>query len=393
MRPAIVSVALALGACGPLPRAPTVSPVQAKQPRMEDAVRAAQAVFIQAAQAGDVRAMSRLFADDAVLITHRSDTIRGRSVIADSLTTVRPGALNARFWFARFPPLRGCIDGAYEHGEFTAEVRYTKGATDTVHAQVVVRWGRDSLGNAQIQRAAFAEHEIARPLRRGECVDRATLQQQASRLSVTLYPFLRPFGGPSGSVERVLRAQGWHDPGYVCPSGRRCYYGETPQSYGPAAVRVTSGLGQVRYRLSRSIAAVLFLSTSPQGSTIAHNVADSSELELSWSGGLGGALLSYQRSGFHAEAGPALEVAHWRIEDRALPYNASVVYETSFRSSTLGVVTGGGITSAVLGLWFLDLHAEVRRFLHTRLRGTPRFQQSQVTNNSYFIGLGIGLAF
>lgn len=337
--------------------------------------------------------MSRLFADDAILITHGSDTIRGRGVLAESLTTVRPGAEHAKFWFARFPPLQNCFDGAYEHGEFTAEVRYTKGATDTVNAQVVVRWGRDSLGNAQIQRAAFAEHEITRPLRRGECIDRAMLQQQSSRISVVLYPFLRPFGGPSGSVERALRAQGWHDPGYVCPSGHACFYGETPQSFGPAPVRVTTGLGQVRYRLSRSVAAVLFLSTSPQGSTIAHNVADSSELELSWSAGLGGALLSYQRSGFHAEVGPALEVAHWRIEDRALPYNASVVYETGFRTSSLGVVTGGGITSPVLGPLYLDLHTEVRRFLQSRLRGTPRFQPAQVTNNSYFIGLGIGLAF
>lgn len=254
-----------------------------------------------------------------------------------------------------------------------------------------MRWGRDSLGNAQITRASFAKREIDRPPRRGECVDPTTAQQQASRLSLVVYPIVPPFGGPSRTVEGALREQGWHDPGHVCPTGHPCYDGETPQSFSRSHVNL-AGLGEVRYRLSKSITAVLFASPFPKGSAIGHNVADSSELELFWSGGLGGALFSYQRSGFHVEAGPALEFAGWRFTEHGLPYNASVIYQTRFHTSTLGIVTGGGITSPVLGPWFLDLHAQVRQFLHTRLRGTPRFQSAQVTNNSYFIGLGIGIA-
>lgn len=96
MRLATLSVTLAFWACRPLPHAPTVAPVPKQQPRMEEAIRAAQAAFINAAQAGDADAMSRLFSVDVVLITHVNDTIRGRRAIAESLKTVHPGAEQQR---------------------------------------------------------------------------------------------------------------------------------------------------------------------------------------------------------------------------------------------------------------------------------------------------------
>lgn len=400
MRLLTLSVVLALGACGPLPRAASVSPVAKAQPRMEEAIRAAREAFIRAAQAGDAEAMSKIFAVDVVLITGGNDTIRGRGVIAESLKTARPGAEQATFWFARFPPLQTCDDGAYEHGEFRAEVWNTKGTTDTVHAPFVVRWRRDSLGNAQIQRVAFAEREIARPLGRGECVDRSTLpamlgrarqRQASSRWSVTVYPFKQPFGGPSSSLKRALTAQGWHDPGYVCPSTSPCFNGATPVSYNRAPVGIIPRLGQVRVRLSTPIAMLLFLTTAPQGSAIGHNDADSSELEIGWSGWSGGAMMSYHHSGFYVQAGPAVELAHWRIDERALPYNASDIYEARYHSTALGVVLGGGYTLPIDGPFYLDLHAEASQYQRTTLHGTPRFQPAQVTNSSYFVGFGFGL--
>ena len=104
-------------------------------------------------------------------------------------------------------------------------------------------------------------------------------------------------------------------------------------------------------------------------------------------------MLAYQRFGFRAQVGPALEFAHWRIDEHAIPYNASVIYQARYHNTSVGVTAGGGYDFPVVGPLYLDLDAEVRRFPQTRLRGTPRFRPAQVTNNSYFVGFGIGLAF
>ena len=402
MRLANLSVALAFWACRPLPHTPTVAPVTKQQPRMDEAIRAAREAFTRAGQAGDAEAMSRLFAADVVLITQGNDTIRGRTAIADALRKLRPGAEQATFWFARFPPLQNCVDGAYEHGAFTAAVWNTNGTTDTIHVPFAVRWTRDSQGTAQIQRVAFADREIARPLRHGECVDRTTLpaiigraraRQESSRLSLTLYPFKQPFGGPSKSVTRALNAQGWHDAGYVCPTGQPCFTGLTPVASSHAPVGFIPRLGQLRYRFSRSIAAVAFISTVPAGSSIGLNDADSSELEFAWSGWSGGAMLAYQRFGFRAQVGPALKFAQWRVDEHAIPYNASVIYQARYHTTSVGVTAGSGYGFPVVGPLYLDLYAEVSRFSRTTLRGTPRFLSAPVTNNSYFVGFGLGLAF
>ena len=389
----LYSLALTFIACAPLPpQGQQVAPAYRRQPPIENAIRAAQSRFDQAAQAGDARAMSQFFADDAIVITRARDTIRSRGVIEHYLATSFPGARRARFWFAREPAvLDVCSDGAYEHALFTAEVGYSDGATDTLRGRLVIRWRRDSLGQVVVHRATFADRDISRRLTKAECVDPAGPLQQSSRLSLTLFPGPQPsLGGPSRGLEKAMRARGWDDEAFACPLPNPCATLRTPRSY--RATPVLSTLGEVRYRLSRMVAVELVLGTSSHGVSVGVNTTASSEVEIRWAGEFAAAMLSYERWGIRFGGGPALQTVRWRITDRDQPDNGYIRYQTSFRSNVVGLVTDLDVNHPVVGRIYWDVHVEARRFLRIDLPGTPRFPSVKVTNDTYFVGLGIGIA-
>lgn len=395
MRTAL-SVLLLCIACAPLPKqSETVVPARPNWPRIEDAIRTAQSTFDSAAQAGDAHRMAGLFDDDALLITPASDTIRGRSAIEGLLAAAQPGATGAKFWFAREPPLEHCRDGGFEHAQFTAEIRQGDGSKDTLQARFVVFWNRDSVGSARVKRVSFPERELSRWPTRGECVtdiesamESAKRLQESSRFSITLLAG-HTSGDPSRDFELAMKSRGWSNLAYTCPSSRPCDYLST-HSYRSTISPIVPLL---RYRFSKELAMEMLGGALLQGATIGVDTAVGSQMEVSWSGAYAGVLLSYELAGLQLGVGPAVQTVHWRVDDHNWPYNASTFYESSFHTKGVGLIGDLGWRLLLPSRLHADIHAESRWFARTDVRGSPRFPNVNVRNNSSFAGLGLGWAF
>lgn len=369
----------------------------APRPRadIEEAIRTARARFKQAAESGNASAMASFFTAEGLLITRAGDTIRGRDPIEHYLTTARPGAAAATFWFYTVPRLQVCTDGAHEYGGYTAvEIRYADQAPDTLFGRLGVRWRWDSLGNARVEWAAFSDLGATRRLGRSECVDPTFLRHESSRMAVTLFQAASTItGGPAGGLEAAMVQQGWNQPGYVCPSSTKCANSPTPWSGRSGFSPVLPVLGGFRYRFSRAVATDVTIGALPQGWMVGLDTVRSAELEILWSGFFAGALLSYERWQVHLGAGPAVQSVHWRVIERNHPYNGTLVYQTSSHANAVGLVAELGVHQALVGRIRLDLRAQARRFPKTETPGTATFMPTKPDYNSHFVGLGFGVVF
>jgi ketosteroid isomerase-like protein len=384
--------------CAPAPRqGGDLTPAPRKHPRVEDEIRRSRADFYQAAAAGDARAMARLFAVDGILITWSGDSIRGRDAIAHYFGTARPAAGAATFRFDREPPLKPCTDGAFERGVYWAEVRDSAGALDTLVGRFTTRWTRDSLGNTQVQWAVLSsrsQEPVIRPPLQSACVNPEFFQarafQKASRFAITLFP-VGFFTRATADVESAMSNRGWRD---RVPT-------TTPPSPGPVSnltglATLPPSLGSARYRFSDGLVGELIIGALPRGSTLGRNDSRSSELEIWWSGMTVGTVLYYERWGFRAGVGPAIERAQWRVEDR--PYSSAgcpscPVFRTSARSSVVGLLVDLGFRYPVAGRLELNLHSQTRRFAKSLTPGTPNFAPARVAYNGSVLGLGFGVLF
>src|SRR5262245_12952637 len=389
MRAGLATLA-ALGlACAPLPRNEPLSPVPRNQPRIGDAIRSAQARFDTAAQAGNIQQMASVFAEDALLITQGSDSVQGRSAIAAYLAAARPGATGAKFWFAREPPLRLCHDGGFEHAQFTALVRGTDQAVDTLRARLAILWTRDSTGAARVQRAAFSEKELTRKPTSLECMGFTAVArrvQMSRRFSATLLVGLS-LGSTSRDLQSAMIARGWADSGYLCSPFTSCAEQTTPHLVHTLTIPVVPVL---RFRFSTRVAANLLVGALPQVSVYGISSAANSQLGFSWSGAYAGVLLSYELAGFALGVGPAVQTVHWRVDDRDWPYTVSTIYESSYRKTGIGLIGGIQRTQPLIGRWHMDVHVYEHWFRH-RTPSAPNFPAVS-TGNSTFLAVGLGLA-
>ncbi|PYO95663.1 MAG: hypothetical protein DMD60_12735 [Gemmatimonadetes bacterium] len=384
--------------CAPAPRQGRErTPAPRKLPRVEDEIRRSRADFYQAAAAGDARSMARVFAADGILITWAGDSIRGRDAIAHYFGTARPAARVATFRFDREPPLKPCTDGAFERGVYWAEVRDTTGALDTLVGRFTTRWTRDSLGNTQVQWAVLSsrsQQALTGPPPQAACVDpeffRARAFQKSSRFAITLLSGFFSDAGAAADVESAMISGGWRD--RLPSTGQR-----TPVSQDVTRLAdLPLSLGSARYRFSDGLVGELFIGALPRGSTLGRNDSRSSELEIGWSGITVGTVLYYERWGFRAGVGPALERAQWRVEDT--PYSSAgcpscPVYRTSARSSVFGLLVDLGFRYPVAGRVELNLHSQTRRFAKSLTPGTPNFAPARVAYNGSVLGFGFGVLF
>lgn len=390
---------LPLCACTPLvPPAQLVLPVTHARPDADRAIYRTWQGFTRDAQSGDVQGMAHFFTPDGMVIMADGDTVRGREALAQFFATERANPTAGVLHFGQFTRtfnLQKCADGANERGRFHGKRQAGGEASDTLSVPYAIRWQWDSLGGAEIQRMTFVEQAAIRRLGPSGCYIPLLVKQQSKRIAVSLFGVASSARYRSGAVETAMRQQDWHGGGslrLVCPSWTTCVYHNTPWTHLSTFGSHGLVLGIVRYRFSPSLATDVMVGAKPTGSTIGLDSAGTTQLEAMWSGSFLGAAVTYERSGFQAGLGPAVDRTNWRLV-RANPYNLNLRSETSGRVRLLGVILDVGYHRAVIGPFRLDVRAQLRQFGKTALPGGATYLNGPVADNSNFIGVGVGMVF
>lgn len=328
--------------------------------------------------------MAALFRPDGSLITPTLDSLRGREAIEHYFATAQPGATDATFRFDREPPLERCGEGAYERGWYWAEVRFANHPPDTLTGRFLIKWGRDSLGNALVAWAALSSRAPSWPPPRKGCVNLDQRYQQATRTVVTLLPAGLLIGrGPYGAVESAMIDQGWNQPTVNLNNGAS---DPTPRLTGRSQWNVVGG---VRYRFREGLAAEITMGTVPRTSVFAAGHGEL--LDFSSSALFAGPLVSIERWGFQLGAGPVVQSVSWDFQERP-PGSTTVANETTSRTSSVGLVADLGFHAAAAKRLRFDARCQLRRFT-VRTPSAPNFTPVDVTYNSSFVGIGFGVVF
>jgi hypothetical protein len=380
---------LPLWTCVPLvPREEIDLPVAHASPDPDQAIDRTRRAFTQAAQNGDIQAMARFFTADGMVITATGDTVRGREALAQFLATDRAGPTAAVLHFGQFSReahLQQCTDGGNERGRLKT--------TATLSGPYSVRWQWDSLGNARIQRITFVAQAAVRPLGPSGCYVPLVVRQQSKRVALSLYLVPSAAGNPGGSVESVMRQEDWHGGSLklVCPSWTSCTYHDTPWTQLSSAGRpLQQNLRIVSFRFSPRLGTEVMVGTRRKGSTIGLDSAGTTQLEAMWSGDFFAAAVTYERYGFDVGLGPAVERLDWHMV-RENPYNVSIRSAASGRVQPLGFIVELQYHHAAIGPFRLEARAQLRRFGKETTPGGAGYLNAPVSDNSGFIGLGVGM--
>ena len=372
--------------------APVTAPRTFRLIPIELATWPAKAAFDSAATAGDTARIAASFAEDALLITAAGDSIRGRHAIVLYLRQLVPAARSADFTFRR-DRFESCQGGGRERLTFTAQVTSTHEPPDTVSGHVVIFWKRDDEGHLVVATAAFSRLGAGRLSSAPECSTVEDSVWRNWRFAVTVIP-AAVYGASVGhDFARILRSRGWVDI-CLCPGIEPSY---TPLSKSNG--RLPPGLVSFQRHWRRHVIAEVVTGRLPGGSTMGARFlgnGDYALTRLSYSGVYLGALLSYERWGLQLGVGPAVQAAHWQLRDSLIPYGSSGYPSTTDK---IWWTVPFGILGDVRYHWLLGsrvyfaVRAEDRRFLRAATPPTKRFPAATVTQNSFFLGAGLGLVF
>jgi SnoaL-like domain len=407
-------------ACAPATRISSppgspVAPVRSYPVPIGRATWQTLAAFNAAAQSGDTARMATVFAEDAILISPRGDSIRGRNAIMQYLTHLVPEATSARFSFGRDGPLEVCGVGARERLTYTAGVGFANQTSTTVSGTAAVFWRRDSAGGIEVAWATLSELEIERHLRQSECPTHKDLVWRAWRdsvrsawqdsvwrawrVAVSLFPVPLAGTGPTGSFAGVLRARGWVDESCSCfapPCLCFAHASKTPLS-GRVGLLPQSLVG-VQYHWRRHVMTeivALRVSSWTMGAQFFSN-RNYGQTRLSVSGIVLGAVVSCERRGMQLGIGPALQITRWRLSDSLIPYSTggNPSY-TVFRWSkgSPGVIGDVRYNRLFKQGTFISFRAQLRRFPRTATPATPDFPAAMIDQGGSFVGIGGGILF
>ena len=354
---------------------------------MSQATWQAKSAFDAAARAGDVARMTASFSEDALLITPKGDSIRGRNAIVQHIIQLVPDAISASFSFWRDGRFELCRGSGRERISYAAHINYASRSPDSVSGNLSVLWKPDSAGNLKVVWVAFSEQGISGRLGRSECRLQEDSIWRAWRLSISVYP-AAAFGGSasSGSFEHTLRARGW-----VAP--------EDPRGFGPPTPKTTStglhpSLVGIQYHIRRQFVVEVLGGGTTKGSTLGARFltrVDHAQTKLSYSATFAGALISYEQSGIQLGVGPGVQFARWRLWEWYRPGSCcSSITEVRWSRSPIGVIGDARYHRLILGPLYLAIRVQVRRFPKARTPGTPRFPPALVDQGSSFVGIGLG---
>jgi ketosteroid isomerase-like protein len=338
--------------------------------------------------------MAAVFADDALLISPRGDSIRGRDAIVHYLVQLVPEAISAGFSFGRDGALQLCQGGARERLSYAAHIDNANGTRDAVSGNLSVLWKRDPAGALKVAWAAFSKREIRRRLRRSECLSPEDSTWGAWRLAVSLFPVpAAATMGSQRSFESILRARGWVD---------ECLCGGVFPSLTPVSSwtgRLPPGLVGIQYHWRPHVVAEILGGRIPKGSTMGaqyYSSRDYAQTRLFYSGAFVGALVSYEQWGFQVGIGPALQLANWRLRDSVIPYSTGGYpgfTDVGWSTQPIGVIGDAKYHRLVASRLFLEIRAQVRRFRKVATPATPRFPPAMVDQGSSFVGVGFGVVY
>lgn len=386
----LAATAVLAGACAPAIRTSSTAPAKPMPRRtIERQVRVARVAFDSAVRGGDVAAMGRWLADDAMVVRGH-DTLRGRDAIVRQLMLSWPQA-TARLYFA---PARTeyCVNGLYEDGgEYTAYVRVSAQREDTLRGRYALLWrrsGNDRISVGGVALAAAAERTAPQL---GGCEWATTALFDGRRLRVSVFAAVVAASNTVRSLQDKLSQRGY-GPGFTSTSVADIHQtraGNAPWPLVSLRVRPWGGL---------SVEGLLVLG-SRNDTVTGFNAATGSFVRATFSRSrVVAAVVGYEWHRVRAGAGPFFVSDTWSI--REYTFSGSGPGAALARATTLdtwkerrtGLLLEASYTVPIAPYAFVEARAQQWSIASREIHPAGTFAPALVDTSSFLVAIAAGLA-